>query len=154
VDSGFGNSIYWTLPVVTTIIHFTALHHIKERLYLLSSVFRTALPDRRTFASVFCTVLLLALLSYCLSVCLHVSASSVSHPLKRVLGQQSWEQLIEGLSLSGFTKRHLCCAGNVWLRCCENNCLPSRYNGNASVRCLGNDPSIPALRHLSHYYKK
>jgi hypothetical protein len=23
VDSGFGNSIYWTLPVVTIIIHFT-----------------------------------------------------------------------------------------------------------------------------------
>jgi hypothetical protein len=23
VDSGFGNSIYWTLPVVSTIIHFT-----------------------------------------------------------------------------------------------------------------------------------
>jgi hypothetical protein len=25
--SGFGNSIYWTLPVVTTVIHFTTLQH-------------------------------------------------------------------------------------------------------------------------------
>jgi hypothetical protein len=27
------------------------------------------------------------------------------------------------------------------LSCCENNCLSSRYNGNASVRSLGNDVS-------------
>jgi hypothetical protein len=29
------------------------------------------------------------------------------------------------------------------LLCGVNNCLSSRYNGNASVRCLGNDSSIP-----------
>jgi hypothetical protein len=28
----FGNSIYWTLPLLTTIIHFTALQHINQRL--------------------------------------------------------------------------------------------------------------------------
>jgi hypothetical protein len=48
VDAGFGNSIYWTLPVVTTIIHFTTLQHINQRLYLLSSVFRTVLPGTRS----------------------------------------------------------------------------------------------------------
>jgi hypothetical protein len=53
VDSGCGNSIYWTLPVVTTSIHVTTLQHINQRLCLLSSVFRTALPGRRNFTSVF-----------------------------------------------------------------------------------------------------
>jgi hypothetical protein len=32
VDSGFGNSIYWNVTVVTIIIHFTTLHHINQRL--------------------------------------------------------------------------------------------------------------------------
>jgi hypothetical protein len=34
VDFGFGNSMYWTSPVVTTrtIIHFTILHHINQKL--------------------------------------------------------------------------------------------------------------------------
>jgi hypothetical protein len=41
------NSIYWTLPVVTTVIHFTTLQHINQRLYLLSSVYRTTLPGRQ-----------------------------------------------------------------------------------------------------------
>jgi hypothetical protein len=53
VDSGFGNSICWTLPIVATIIHFTTLQHINKRLYLLNSVFHTALPGRRVFTSVF-----------------------------------------------------------------------------------------------------
>jgi hypothetical protein len=64
MHSGFVNSIYWTLPVVTTIIHFTTVQHINQRLYLLSSVFRTALPDRRIFTSYFS--------------CLPMSLSSVS----------------------------------------------------------------------------
>jgi hypothetical protein len=34
-----------------------------------------------------------------------------------------------------------------WVSCIyENNCLPSRYNGNTSVRCLGNGSFIPAFR--------
>jgi hypothetical protein len=49
---GCGNSIYWTLPVITTVIHFTTLQRINQRLYLLSSVFLTALPGRRIFTSV------------------------------------------------------------------------------------------------------
>jgi hypothetical protein len=33
------------------------------------------------------------------------------------------------------------------IACCyENNCLASRYNGNASALCLGSDSSIPAFR--------
>jgi hypothetical protein len=35
--------------------------------------------------------------------------------------------------------------------CYESNCLPSRYNGNASVRCLGNDSSIPLSGISSQY---
>jgi hypothetical protein len=35
------------------------------------------------------------------------------------------------------------------ISCCyESNCLPSLYNGNASLCCLGNDSSIPAFRHF------
>jgi hypothetical protein len=32
MDSGFGNSIYWILTVITTFIHFTTLQHINQRL--------------------------------------------------------------------------------------------------------------------------
>jgi hypothetical protein len=48
--------------------------------------------------------------------------------------------LSEG-SVYPLSLKQLRCAGNVYLLCCENNCLSSRYNGNASVRCLGNDVS-------------
>jgi hypothetical protein len=41
----------------------------------------------------------------CLYLCLHLSVSSVSHPLKRVLPRLNRGHLIEGLSLSVFTKR-------------------------------------------------
>jgi hypothetical protein len=41
------------------------------------------------------------------------------------------------------------------ISCCyENNCLPSRYNVNASVRCLGNYSSIPAFRHCITIFMK
>jgi hypothetical protein len=70
---------------------------------------------------------------YCLSLFLHL--------LKTVFLRLSREHLIEVFGLSMSRKQHLRCAGNVSLRCCENNCLSSRYNGNASVRCLGNDVS-------------
>jgi hypothetical protein len=53
VDSGFGNSIYWTLPVATTITHLKTLQEVNQELYLLSSGFRTALPGSRIFISVF-----------------------------------------------------------------------------------------------------
>jgi hypothetical protein len=58
VDYGFGNSINWTLSVVTTIIHFTTLQHKNQILYLLSSVFPTAFPGRRIFTSVFLATLI------------------------------------------------------------------------------------------------
>jgi hypothetical protein len=53
VDSGFCDWIYWTSPVVTTIIHFKTLQRTNQRLYPLSSLFRTALPGTRIFTSVF-----------------------------------------------------------------------------------------------------
>jgi hypothetical protein len=152
VDSGFGNSIYWSLPVVTTIIHFTTLQRINQILYLLSSVFRTALPGRRIFTSVFlapCWTLDSGTLLTILCVSVSASASpvnSVSHPLKRVFRELNTEHLIEGLSLSVVTKTTppLC---RKRLRRCENNCLLTRYNVNACVQCLGNNSSIPAVRH-------
>jgi hypothetical protein len=74
--------------------------------------------------------------------------SSVSHPFKTILRRLIGNTLSKDwvYPLSG--KWHLSCAGNVCLGWCEINCLPSRYNGNASALCLGNDPSIPAFRHF------
>jgi hypothetical protein len=69
VDSGFGNSIYWTLPVVTTIIHFTTLQHINQTCLLcpvsLQTSYSVCLP-----VSLFCV-------SISLPLC--VSKVKVSH---------------------------------------------------------------------------
>jgi hypothetical protein len=66
VDSGFGNSIYWTLTVATTFIQFTTLQQTNQTFYLLSSGFRTALPDRRIFTSI----------SICVCICLEAQSAN------------------------------------------------------------------------------
>jgi hypothetical protein len=85
VDSGFGNSIYWTLPVVPTIIHFTILQHMNQRLRLLSSVLRTALPGRRIFTSVFLAPCRTLDSGTLLTSCLHLSVSSSKVKVKVLL---------------------------------------------------------------------
>jgi hypothetical protein len=48
----FNPLFIWPFLGRATIIHFTALQHINQRLYLLNSVFCTVLPGRRIFTSV------------------------------------------------------------------------------------------------------
>jgi hypothetical protein len=74
-------------------------------------------------------------LSSCVSNSL--SVSSVSHPLKTVLCK---------LNRGHHMEVHMVVQ---MISCCyENNCLPSRYNGTASVHCLGNYFSVLAFRHF------
>jgi hypothetical protein len=133
VDSGFGNSIYWTLPVVTTIIHFITLQHINERL-LPSVWYDFRLLTKSVFLCHFFT--LYVSVSPFLLVCnLPVTllkqffANSTANTLSN-----SWDVM------------------QIIAFCYENNCLPSRYNGNTSLRCLGNDSSVPAFRHFVTIY--
>jgi hypothetical protein len=87
MDSGFGNSIYWTLPPVTIIIHLTT--HKPETCLL-----RPVSLQASYFLSYSVTFLCLNLsLSLSLSLCV----SSVSHPLKTVLRELNRAHLIEGL---------------------------------------------------------
>jgi hypothetical protein len=79
VDSGFGDSIYWTLPVVTTIIHplDNFATHKADRFHLtrpISSSCATSVTP-----SVFLCV------------------SSVSHPPNTVLHELNREHLVAGL---------------------------------------------------------
>jgi hypothetical protein len=116
VDFGIGSSIYWTLPVVATIIHFTTLQHINQRLVFSVRYHFRLLPVTLFTLSLFLylvsflTGLYLYLYVYvsvslsvcicicmCLYLCLHLSVSSVSHPLKTVLSELNRERLIEGL---------------------------------------------------------
>jgi hypothetical protein len=53
VYSGFGNSINWTLPVLTTIIHFTNLQYLNQSPVFWVRYSVTVLPSRRIFTSVF-----------------------------------------------------------------------------------------------------
>jgi hypothetical protein len=70
-----------------------------------------------------------------------LSLSSVSHVLKTVFGELNMKHLVE----VKFSCKTIC-------GCYKNNCLPSRYNGDASVRCVGNDYYIP-LSDISSQYK-
>jgi hypothetical protein len=73
------------LSVVITIIHFITLRHISQRFYLLSSVFRTALPGWRIFSCLLGSVLNSGLRDSPYSVCkLNLSfmlRSTVSRPV-------------------------------------------------------------------------
>jgi hypothetical protein len=71
MDSGFGNAIYWTLPVVTTIIHFTTLHHIN--LFSQSGITSDFLLNRSS------SVL------FCVRVCVCISLLSQSQSQSDVL---------------------------------------------------------------------
>jgi hypothetical protein len=145
VHSGFGNSIYQILPFVTTVIHFTTLQHINQRLWVCYSILLFVADESSLLSSWLHAELWTPELSLVsLYLCLHLSAI----PLRGFFAD--W---IDSIWSKGFVyplsrKRQLRYAGNVCLRCCENNCLPSRYNGNTSVRCLGNDPSTSAFRHF------
>jgi hypothetical protein len=133
VDSGFGNSIYWTLPVVTTIIHFTS--HKPETCLLspvsLQTSYLICLPVSLNHA-------------FTLSVSVSVSSTCIllacNLPLTPL--RQFFPDSVENtLSNSWVVMQTMSC-------CYENNCLPSRYDGNASVRCLRSVSSIPAFRHF------
>jgi hypothetical protein len=80
VNSRFGNSIYWTLPIVTTVIHFTDLQHINQR--LVSSV-------RYHFRFVTLSVSVSPSLSFLLK--------ALSHPLTTVLYELNKGHLIKQL---------------------------------------------------------
>jgi hypothetical protein len=68
MDSRFGNSIYWTLAAVTTIIHFTTLQHINQRLVFSVRYHLVCLP-----VSLFCVSI--SLFSYLLSLSLSAQSA-------------------------------------------------------------------------------
>jgi hypothetical protein len=112
-----------------------AFHFLSTR-SILSSVFRTALPGRRIslLSSWLYAWSSVPLLFYSLSLCLHLSVSSASHPLKAVL-----RELNKGTPYRRFRLPCKTISG-----CYENSSVPSRYNGHAFVRCLGNYSCIPS----------
>jgi hypothetical protein len=63
MDSGFGNPIYWTLPVLSTIIHFTTLQHTNQKL-----VFSVRYHFRLRPVSLFCVCIYVSFLTPCLRV--------------------------------------------------------------------------------------
>jgi hypothetical protein len=146
VDSGLGNLIYWTLSIVTTIICFTTLQHTNQGLWVRYSVLSFLADLSLLLSSWFHAELRTPDLSLLSLLCLHLSL------LRQSLVKWVRNTLSTGWVYPLSRKRHLRCAGNVCLGCCENNCLPSRYNGNACVACQGNDPSIPAYRHFVIIY--
>jgi hypothetical protein len=123
VDSGFGNSIYWTLPVVTTIIHFTSLQHTNQTCLFSPVSLQTSYlncPPVSLFTLPLCHVTFL--ICICVFFLTYSQSESESELLydwwftanqfvlasasvfKTVFSRPSREHLIEGLSLSVVTK--------------------------------------------------
>jgi hypothetical protein len=124
INSGFWilSRIIWILIVTTKVIHFTNLHHIN---FTVESSVRRLLRSALNWLDP------------------SMSVSSVSHLLKRVFRRPSREHLIEGLSLSvhentSVDSQRLFVATRIIV-------CPCRYNGNASVHCLGNSLLMYAL---------
>jgi hypothetical protein len=135
MDSGFGNSIYWTLPVMTTIIHFTTLQHINRRHYVFwvrYSVMPFLADESSLLSSWLHADLWTPELSF-VSCCLYLSVSSVS---------PSWIEQGTPYRRVRLSCKTISVATRITAFLVVNN-------GEASVRCLGNDFSVPSFRHFA-----
>jgi hypothetical protein len=158
VDSGFTNSIYWNLPVVTTVIRFTTLQPINQRLVFwfgITSDFLLNLSTCVTFhfvaLSVSVSPFILSLsLSPCISICLQAQSAI---PLRQSFANWIGDTLLKGWVVA----QTISC----WR---ANRSLPSRWVATTVYlfpmkwqavvmqtlknRYLENDSSIPAFRHF------
>jgi hypothetical protein len=126
VDSGFGNSIYWTLPVATTVIHFTTLWHINQGL-VFSVRYRFRLL---TFSYLYCSGPRTAFFSKSKSHCDWRSVNQLVLVSSPIWG--SWPDIYYCLTVTGL---FLWCALSD-----ERTCLSLIYAAGPRQRTLS-DPS-------------